>query len=81
MTVHKSAKLPKLKLPEFNEKYTEWTNWFNKFNSLIESDCELDDLSKFIHLRSSLDEIALRSIESLEISAANYSQAIIIIIY
>ena len=44
MTVHKSAKLPKLKLPEFNGKYTEWINWLNTFNSLIESDCELQEL-------------------------------------
>ena len=79
MTVHKSAKLPKLKLPEFNGQYTEWINWLNTFNSLIESDCELQELSKFIHLRSCLGAIPLRTIESLEITADNYSQAIAIL--
>ncbi|XP_075163153.1 uncharacterized protein LOC142235779 [Haematobia irritans] len=72
----RSSNLPKLKLPNFSGKYTEWTNWFNTFSSIVDSDHDLDDLSKFIHLRSCLGPIPLGTIEFLELTGANYVKAL-----
>ncbi|XP_037931048.1 uncharacterized protein LOC119665867 [Teleopsis dalmanni] len=73
---HRSCNLPKLKLPHFSGKYTEWMSWFNTFVTLVDSDVELDELSKFVHLRSCLDAVPLSTIEGLELSASNYKRAL-----
>lgn len=52
MALANIANLPKFKVPTFSGKYTEWKNWFNTFESLINNDSDLDNLSKFVHLRS-----------------------------
>ncbi|XP_033242980.1 uncharacterized protein LOC117186376 [Drosophila miranda] len=74
--VSRSSRLPKLKLPEFAGKFTEWTSWYNTFATLIESDSELDELSKFIHLRASLGAGPLSAIEGLELTGPNYRKAL-----
>ncbi|EDW38368.1 GL12555 [Drosophila persimilis] len=74
--VSRSSRLPKLKLPEFAGKFTEWTSWYNTFTTLIESDSELDELSKFIHLRSALGAGPLSAIEGLELTGPNYRKAL-----
>lgn len=74
--VPRSAKLPNLKLPQFSGKFTEWTSWFNTFVLLIGSDIELDDLSKLIHLRSSLSPVPLSTIDCLELTGCNYGKAL-----
>lgn len=72
----RSSNLPKLKLPNFSGKYTEWTNWYNTFCSIVDSDSELDDLSKFVHLRSCLGPVPLGTIEFLELTGDNYVKAV-----
>ncbi|XP_075162856.1 uncharacterized protein LOC142235490 [Haematobia irritans] len=72
----RSSNLPKLKLPIFSGKYTEWTNWHNTFRSMVDSDGDLDDLSKFVHLRSCLGTIPLGTIEYLELTGENYPKAL-----
>ncbi|XP_030381837.1 uncharacterized protein LOC115629498 [Scaptodrosophila lebanonensis] len=74
--VSRVGKLPMLKLPEFSGKYTEWTSWYNAFTTLIEADHDIDELSKFIHLKSCLSAVPLRTIECLELSAVNYRKAL-----
>lgn len=72
----RASKLPKLKLPEFNGNFTEWTSWLNTFCTLIDADGEVDDLSKFVHLKSCLGPNPLETIECLELSADNYRRAL-----
>lgn len=43
---------------------------------LIVSDIELDDLSKLIHLRSSLSPVPLSTIDCLELTGCNYGKAL-----
>lgn len=76
MNASRISKLPKLTLPRFSGKFIEWTSWFNAFTTLVESDNEIDELSKFIHLKSCLDASPLRTIDCLELSPENYRKAL-----
>lgn len=72
----RSVRLQKLKLPTFSGKYTEWSSFFSTFCTLVDEDSELSDIEKFTHLRSSLSEKPLRTIQALEITAENYKKAL-----
>ena len=74
--IQRSSKLPKLQVPEFSGKITQWTSWFNTFLTVVGSDSELDDLSKFIYLKSALGPSPLATIECLELTATNYHRAL-----
>ncbi|KAL7724525.1 hypothetical protein ACLKA6_017506 [Drosophila palustris] len=74
--VSRQSKLPKLIVPEFSGKYTDWTSWFNTFTTLIGTDAELDDLSKLMHLRSALGAVPLGVIDCLELSGVNYHRSL-----
>lgn len=70
----KNVKLPDLKLPSFSGNYSEWLSFYDTFNTLIHN-TKLNDIKKFHYLRSCLQGDALQVIQSLEISAVNYSVA------
>ncbi|KAM8703294.1 hypothetical protein ACLKA7_007989 [Drosophila subpalustris] len=74
--IQRSSKLPKLQVPEFSGKITQWTSWFNTFLTVVGSDSGLDDLSKFIYLKSALGPSPLATIECLELTATNYHRAL-----
>ena len=74
-----SMNLPKLQLPKFSGKYTQWIDFYSVFNTLIHEDNSLTDIEKFQHLRSCLSESAYQCIQSLEITSVNYLEAITIL--
>lgn len=69
------VKLPTITLPQFDGDLNEWLTFHDSFSSLIHSSADIPCIQKFQYLRSALKGDALKLIESLTISAANYSVA------
>ncbi|XP_062710710.1 uncharacterized protein LOC134288834 [Aedes albopictus] len=69
------VKLPDVKLPVFTGNYETWLNFHDLFVSLVHSSLELSSIQKFYYLRSSLAGEALKLIQTIPISATNYSVA------
>lgn len=67
--------LPIIKLPQFSGAYKDWLQFYDKFNSLINENKSLSDCQKFHYLKSCLTGDALRTIEALTASNANYAIA------
>lgn len=66
------VKLPKLNLPMFSGKYTDWQSFHNIFNRLIHQHATLSRTEKFHYLHSSLSDEARKEIRHLEIIDTNY---------
>jgi hypothetical protein len=67
-----NVNLPQLNLPQFSGSYSEWTSFHDTFNSLIHENKGLNDIRRFHYLKGVLKGEALKCIESLKISGANY---------
>lgn len=70
-----SIRLPKIELPTFDGKATEWITFHDAFNSLVHSNKSISDGQKLHYLQSCLKGEALQVISGFRISDANYSQA------
>lgn len=70
------TQLKPLPLPTFTGKHTEWYTFYDSFKSLVGDDKSISDIRKFHYLRGCLKDDALRCIESLSVSNANYTSAI-----
>ncbi|XP_063911968.1 uncharacterized protein LOC135128820 [Zophobas morio] len=68
-------KLPTIELPEFNGNYADWLAFRDIFKSLVHENESLSDIEKMHYLCATLKGEALRAIESLTISSANYNAA------
>lgn len=73
---HFKAKLPKLNLPKFRGDITSFTSFWDSFQSMIHANTFLSSVDKFNYLKSYLEGEALRSIEGLPLSEANYQAAL-----
>lgn len=71
-----SRRLPKLELPQFKGKCTEWLDFFKFFTTLVHNDEHLSPIEKFTHLRNCLKEPAINTIKSLEMTDENYNEAL-----
>ncbi|XP_058448639.1 uncharacterized protein LOC131428610 [Malaya genurostris] len=69
------VKLPDIKLPSFGGKLKDWVTFRDSFRSLIHNNRQLEDVDKFIYLRSSVTGEAFQEICSVELSADNYEIA------
>lgn len=65
-------KLPTIELPKFDGNIHEWITFHDTFNAIIHSSADISQIQKLQYLRSSLRGDALKCIETLPISAANY---------
>ncbi|KAI8129104.1 hypothetical protein CVS40_0912 [Lucilia cuprina] len=73
-TYHSS--LPKMKLPKFSGKYSEYKNFISLFESLVDHDMSLTEIEKFNHLISCLSDEALGTVKAYQITEQNYSKAL-----
>ena len=69
-------KLPKLQLPKFSGKVTEWSAFWDLYNATIHSNESMSKVNKFNYLFSYLEGSAARSIRGLTLTSANYDAAI-----
>ena len=72
-------KLPKLQLPKFSGRVTEWNSFWDSFDSAIHSNPNISNVSKFNYLQSLLEGSASRAIKGLTLTSANYDNAISIL--
>jgi hypothetical protein len=70
------SKLPKLELPKFSGKVTEWSSFWDLYNTAIHSNASVSKVNKFNYLFSLLEGNAARSIKGLTLTSANYDAAI-----
>lgn len=70
-----SIRLPELKIPEFSGNFDEWINFHDVFTTTIHANAQLSAVQKFQYLKSVLKGDALRLVQSLAVSAANYTIA------
>ena len=69
------AKLPKLELPRFNGKITQWQSFWDQFSSHID-DTDLPIISKLTYLLSLLDGPAKDAVDGLPHTSASYKTVI-----
>jgi hypothetical protein len=66
------VKLPELTLPSFNGSYSDWTSFYDTFSALVDQNTQLSEIHKFHYLKSCLKGNAIKTIESLKVTAENY---------
>ena len=67
--------LPKIDIPKFSGKYSEWENFRDIFKSIIGDNSDASSVLKFYYLRTHLTDEALQKIKSLQITNENYVKA------
>ncbi|KOC59889.1 hypothetical protein WH47_10530 [Habropoda laboriosa] len=69
------VQLPKINLPTFSGNYEDWPGFADQFRSAVHDNVRISDCKKLTYLRSCLKGEALKGIELLTNSAANYGIA------
>ena len=67
---------PKLQLPKFGGRVTDWNSFWDSYNSAIHGNPNISKVNKFNYLQSLLEGNAARAIKGLTLTAANYDNAI-----
>lgn len=67
--------LPKINLPLFFGSYEDWPGFSDQFRSSVHDNTRINDCKKFMYLKSCVKNEAAQAINSLSISAANYTVA------
>ena len=70
------SKLPKLVLPKFRGNATKFRTFWDSFESAVHKNPGLSKIDKFNYLNSLLEGVALRAIQGLTVTDANYDAAI-----
>ena len=72
--VEQVAKLPKLELPRFSGKATEWPSFWDKFSAIVDT-ADIPIVTKFTYLQSLLDGDAKSAIAGLSLTGDHYNIA------
>lgn len=70
------VKLPVLKIKTFEGKTEQFPSFYESFKSLIHNNKQLDDMSRFLYLKSCLGTEASKVIEHLDVVSSNYNVAL-----
>lgn len=68
------VKLPKISIPIFSGKYSEWPTFRDLFTSLVDTNKNIDNVQKLHYLKGHLTGEAEQLIRHTPITAANYTQ-------
>ncbi|XP_050519054.1 uncharacterized protein LOC126893145 [Diabrotica virgifera virgifera] len=68
-------KLPTLHLRQFSGNYSTWLDYHDCFDTIIVKNNDISDIQKFNYLKSSLSGTAEKIINSIKVSAANFTVA------
>ena len=74
-TQRRQVNLPKLQLPTFNGDCLKWTTFIDTFKAAVDDDPTLEDIQKFQYLSAQLVGEAARTVEGLQLTNANYIEA------
>lgn len=69
-------RLPKLLLAKFKGEVTKWNTFWDSFKSAIHDNNDISKIDKFNYLNSLLEGTALRAIQGLTLTEANYDAAV-----
>lgn len=67
-----NVQLPKLKIPEFDGKVAEWPGFISLYDKIVHENATIDNGIKVQYLKSSLKNDALKIINHVQPTAANY---------
>ncbi|CAK1589376.1 unnamed protein product [Parnassius mnemosyne] len=67
-----SVSLPKITLPKFSGRYTEWVSFRDLFTSLVHKNPGIDDVQKLHYLKSSVTGEAEQLLRHIPITSDNY---------
>lgn len=70
-------KLPKLQLPTFVGRYSDYPKFIGTFRQLVHFNNSLSAIEKFNHLLNCLGGSALRAVSALEVTEENYPKALL----
>ncbi|XP_033348712.1 uncharacterized protein LOC117232989 [Bombus vosnesenskii] len=68
--------VPEVRVLQFDGALENWTYFYDTFSSIVDRNEGLTNVQKFQHLRSSITGRAAQSIQSLELTEANYPIAL-----
>ncbi|XP_070068166.1 uncharacterized protein [Drosophila takahashii] len=69
------TRLPSLKLPKFDGKYSEYSRFMTAFTHLVDDDVTINPVDKFNYPLSCLSDTALSVVSSFQVSEDNYPKA------
>ncbi|XP_017477362.1 PREDICTED: uncharacterized protein LOC108367286 [Rhagoletis zephyria] len=70
-----SIKLPRLPVPSFSGRFTEWPSFHDSFNRLIHQNIELNSIQKFHYLKQALPADRDVDIHQMLLTEVNYDTA------
>ncbi|XP_058978843.1 uncharacterized protein LOC131802528 [Musca domestica] len=76
MTSGSSSRLPSLKLPKFDGKYSEFQNFISAFNNIVNYNPTISLIEKFNYLLNCLSGPALDVVEPFQVCEENYEKAL-----
>ena len=65
-------KYPEIKLVKFHGDKTRWDTWWQGFNSMVHSKKELDAITKFTYLLTTLEGEPRKSVDHFEVTDSGY---------
>lgn len=68
-------KLPRISLPSFSGKYSDWTSFHDLFVSMIDSNLAIQDVHKLHYLKSSVSGEAEALLRHIPVTESNYKDA------
>ncbi|XP_067616447.1 uncharacterized protein [Eurosta solidaginis] len=74
--VQSTSKLPRLKLPSFDGKYSNYQNFISSFKQIIDREFNLTNIEKFNHLQNCLQGQALETVDAFQVTNENYPKAL-----
>lgn len=72
-------KLPKIDLPTYPGKYTDWCTFWDTFDSTVHQNSTLSDVERFHYLTASLSGSPAAAIRGLRVTNDNYAEAVSIL--
>ena len=76
MSAGTKSRLPKLTIKKFSGQPSSWQEFWDNFSSSIHENSGLNDIDRFVHLRSLVEGTAYDTIAGLALTAANYKVAV-----
>lgn len=70
-------RLPSLKLPKFDGKYTEYERFIARFYNMVDENPSISNIDKFNYLLNCLSGPALDVVEPFQVTEENYPKALI----
>ena len=72
----KRIRLPKMEIKKFSGRPQEWQEFWDSYKSAVHEDEQSSDIDKFNYLKHFLEDAARKVVSGLELTDANYEEAV-----